>query len=337
MSYQPVPNGGSHTTNSSHGGGGGVDRVPSDLSNFLTLLKKFDIYRTVPADHLTQQTTVGSIVSVISGLLIAILFLSEFIRYMSVETRHEMFVEHPLKSSHLRTNWMRWLREPQAYEEESSSVKINFNITLPRMACAIVNVGMQDVLGDNIDLRGRIHKYRTDEAGQLKFKPNSGAALSGDYGTPQEQIGEGCQVDGHVLVKKVPGNLHFSSNSHPNILALFMHQQAGPDATGAGGNLNTSHIINELWFGESTVLRDEGIQSALEPLNGGTKWSTKDEVSNGNEKSYEYYIKVIPTEYVNTRGKAISTYQYVSNSNEIVGRFRMPTIFFRYDFEACSQ
>lgn len=299
--------------------------------SFLTAFKRLDVYRTVPKD-LTQQTAAGASISIFTCGVIFILFMTEFIGLITVQTKHEMFVEHPLTAAAAfnarNIFWPIGASNLPRFKEESELMKINFNITLPRMACAITNVGVQDVLGTDIDVHSQVRKFRTDSNGQLKFDATSGRPLSGDYGLPKDQVNEGCQLDGHIKVPMVPGSVHFSSNAHPEILQLFFANTA-PGLHGAGGNLNTSHIINELYFGETQKLRDTGLTTALAPLNGGTKWSLDTEVANGNEKSYEYFIKAIPTVYQPLRGAPIKTYQFVSNSNEIVGRFRMPAIFFR--------
>ena len=53
--------------------------------------------------------------------------------------------------------------------------------------------------------------------------------------------------------------------------------------------------------------------------------------SQQDAKSYEYYIKVVPTQLQKLNGKIYDSYQFVANSNEVVGRYRLPAIYFRYD------
>lgn len=45
------------------------------------------------------------------------------------------------------------------------------------------------------------------------------------------------------------------------------------------------------------------------PAAAGTKWSLSTEVTNGNEKSYEYFTKVIPTQYQRLSGPLVSAYR----------------------------
>lgn len=51
----------------------------------------------------------------------------------------------------------------------------------------------------------------------------------------------------------------------------------------------------------------------------------------GMPRSYEYYIKVVPTQFQSLKGEMHHSYQYVANSNHIIGRFQLPAIYFRYD------
>jgi hypothetical protein len=65
---------------------------------WVSRLKRFDIYRDVPKD-LSEQTLTGAIVSVLCGILVLFLFLSEFIAFLSVETLSEMYVDNDIDHS----------------------------------------------------------------------------------------------------------------------------------------------------------------------------------------------------------------------------------------------
>lgn len=297
--------GGAHA--SSSGGGGSL----------LSQLKRFDIYRTVPRD-LTEQTTAGAAVSMLAAALVLVLFLSELGAFLRVDVRHETLVMQPGAAG-----------TAAGGAEDDGMMELNFNITVPAMPCAITHVALNDMLGGHVDTRGdpraassaddqmHIRKWRTDAAGQLKFSlapPHQ--ALRGDLGSvnPRDQEGEGCNLEGRVRVRKVPGHLVFSSNADPSMLQMMFLRQMGapggdgPHVKGIGGNLNTSHHIHSFWFGDTMELSEVG-EAALAPLNGGTKWSLATEVTNGNEKSYEYFIKVIPTQYQRLSGPIVSAYR----------------------------
>lgn len=42
--------------------------------------------------------------------------------------------------------------------------------------------------------------------------------------------------------------------------------------------------------------------------------------------------QVVPTKFERLSGESYDAYQFVANSNHIVGRFQLPAIYFRYDF-----
>jgi len=56
-------------------------------------LKNFDVYRKLPTD-LTEPTLSGALISIISTLIMIILFLSEFSAYLAVTETSEMYVDY---------------------------------------------------------------------------------------------------------------------------------------------------------------------------------------------------------------------------------------------------
>jgi hypothetical protein len=174
-----------------------------------------------------------------------------------------------------------------------------------------------------VDYGGKLHRWRTDSFGQLKFDA-SGQPLAHDSVPPQGQVGEGCNVEGMLIVKQVPGNFHVSAHAHGDLLSIFYPRFPAD-------TLNCTHFVHQLIFGETDELKrlDE---AAVSPLNGAKKVAIMLPEHGGAPSSYEYYIKVVPTKYEKLNGQLFDSYQYVSNSNVIVGRFQMPAIYFRYDF-----
>ena len=84
----------------------------SESNSVLMRLKAFDVYRDIPND-LTQQTLTGGAISLAAFVIMAFLFLTEAISFMTPEIAHEMFV-----ASQTATG-------PQAM------LQINLNITTP--------------------------------------------------------------------------------------------------------------------------------------------------------------------------------------------------------------
>ena len=134
----------------------------------------------------------------------------------------------------------------------------------------------------------------------------------------REEQGEGCNIHGSLEVNKVAGNFHFAPGksfhqSHFNLIDLLSLQTE---------SYNISHKINKLSFGDS-------IPGVVNPLDG-IHW--EQEKPNG---VYQYFIKVVPTEYTGVRGHTIQSNQFsvtehYKSSEE--DHFRsLPGVFFFYD------
>ena len=123
--------------------------------------------------------------------------------------------------------------------------------------------------------------------GQLLFDA-SGRPLNHESIPPLQQKGEGCNVEGTLIVKRVPGNFHVSAHAHGDLLPQLYDQQRGE-------TLNVSHIIHTLVFGsegDSAALRAGVDEAAVAPLNGAAKMAIMQPEDQGAPRSYEYYIKV---------------------------------------------
>ena len=134
----------------------------------------------------------------------------------------------------------------------------------------------------------------------------------------EQQRGEGCKVYGYIQVPKVAGNFHFAPgtgfrNAHATVADLF------------GFTLkkwNVTHVVNELSFGEPVPGREN-------PLDGTSKVLLK------GTGMYQYYAKVVPTDYIYRDGSTVETNQY-----SITDHFRritsahargLPGVFVFYD------
>eukprot|EP01103_Thecamoeba_quadrilineata_P006053 TRINITY_DN15789_c0_g1_i1.p1 TRINITY_DN15789_c0_g1~~TRINITY_DN15789_c0_g1_i1.p1 ORF type:complete len:290 (+),score=35.55 TRINITY_DN15789_c0_g1_i1:3-872(+) len=105
--------------------------------SLLGRLKTFDFYRKVPTD-LTQATVPGGIVSLICFTILALLFLSEFVDFVSIKTTSEMLIDVPRGGEQLR---------------------ININISLPQLPCNILSLDAQDALGKHVvDVENSVRK-----------------------------------------------------------------------------------------------------------------------------------------------------------------------------------
>ena len=210
----------------------------STSSALFQRLKTLDLYRDIPKD-LTQQTTTGAVISVVASLLVLYLFVSELASFLSPSVTHSMFVDHPFLP-HLYTSSVTSL---DSAADSYDLLTVNLNISLPAIPCSAASLDMQDVVGSHVeDVGGSVHKT-TIEGGQ------DGA--------------EGCNLSGRLTVKKVPGNIHISAHSGHGGVVDPMNPMGG----GRGGEVNVSHVIHRLYFGDDdSLLR---IPSAVtSPLSG---------------------------------------------------------------------
>jgi hypothetical protein len=150
------------------------------------------------------------------------------------------------------------------------------------MPCAVTSVDVQDIMGSHIvDYGGKLHRWRTNSDGQLLFN-YAGKPLAHDSVVPTSQKGEGCNVEGTLIVKQVPGNFHVSAHAHGDLLPLLYDMNRGE-------TLNVTHYIHTLMFGDSEELAQRVDEAAVAPLNGAKKIAIMEPQDQGAPKSYEYY------------------------------------------------
>jgi len=115
----------------------------------------------------------------------------------------------------------------------------------------------------------------------------------------------GCQITGHLLLDRAPGNFH--------VLARSNHHDLVPEMT------NVSHLVNELYIGDPTAMHwinkkrslvPTEVESTIMPLNGNA-YRTLD-----LHQSYHHYIKLIATKVdgMKVGSKELVFYQMLANS-----------------------
>jgi hypothetical protein len=115
----------------------------------------------------------------------------------------------------------------------------------------------------------------------------------------------GCQLYGHLLLDRVPGNFHIQARSE--------HHDMVPHMT------NVSHVVHELYFGEpmatkmietGRVYAPESVKRKLTPMNGNVY------VTQDLHEAYHHYLKVITTdvEGLKVGKKDMKVYQVLQSS-----------------------
>jgi hypothetical protein len=95
-------------------------------------------------------------------------------------------------------------------------------------------------------------------------------------------IAGGCNLAGFVMVKKVPGTLHFTARSESH---TFQHAWT-----------NISHVVHTLYFGSRPSQRKFALLKKLHPSGLDPKWADKlvghQYVSETTQSSHEHYMQV---------------------------------------------
>ena len=131
-------------------------------------------------------------------------------------------------------------------------------------------------------------------------------------------------------------------------LAVFYPQQF----------INTSHHVHYLYFGDMTrkQLKHERLAIVMDSIHDHERIVEDDDSAVAKEKhfteiagraagtgpppptqhhfskSFEYYLKIVHTQYSPSASQTFHTYQYTSHGNDLVIPRQLPAIYFRYDF-----
>ncbi|XP_046851324.1 endoplasmic reticulum-Golgi intermediate compartment protein 1-like [Xenia sp. Carnegie-2017] len=113
-------------------------------------IRRFDIYRKIPKD-LTQPTHTGAIISILSGVVMVFLFLSEFYSFITPEIISELFVD--------------------AAGSSRGRMGASLNITLPRLRCDFIGLDIQDEMGRHeVGFQENTQKWEINGGEGCKFE-----------------------------------------------------------------------------------------------------------------------------------------------------------------------
>lgn len=246
-----------------------------------------------------------------------LLLVSELNSYMEVKIGNEMYID---------------------VNRGGEKLVINIDIELVRLPCSILSVDVQDVMGSHsVNLHGSLVKSRLDAKGNVISEEEYKRAkedhshdheghdhsqdIMPDYEFVKNQYAnkEGCKIKGFFMVNKVPGNFHISSHAYGPILQRLFSEGVF--------NYDVAHKVNHMSFGSDKdlkTIKNTFNSGVLNPLDGTEKLEQR-------RKMYEYYLKIVPTTYIDISGNEFFVNQFTSNSNEVDATNSLPAVYFRFD------
>lgn len=292
------------------------------MQSFLRRVEKFDSFGGA-ADAALQRSAIGAAITVISGLCILWLFISELIAYRTVLVKERVVID-------------------PAYG--SSQIPVDFKLSMYRMKCKDLNI--------DIDSSTGMHDIHVSDSMQKTpfVDPAESSEHPEKYATPalMAQHAPGCTVTGRFSISKVAGNFHIALGKNLNaVKGKVAHTQDAPRYQFSLPELthfNTSHMIHHISFGERLdasdgVLLSEADRRGAYPLDGAVA-TMKEGASTAK---FQYFIKVVPTAYTRLNGQRIesNSFSVTEQTDEVKlmnggfilgGKFPHPGVFFKYDF-----
>ena len=98
----------------------------SGLSVFMRRLQKLDAYPKLKEDY-REKTISGAAISIIAGIFMLVLFMSEFSSYLQLDSVHELVVD----------------------TSRGGSLLINMNISFRQMPCNVLSLDAMDISGEH--------------------------------------------------------------------------------------------------------------------------------------------------------------------------------------------
>ncbi|CAJ0583132.1 unnamed protein product, partial [Mesorhabditis spiculigera] len=321
------------------------------MSGFLSQLRAFDAY-TKPLEDFRVKTLIGGTVTLIATIVIILLAVSETASYLRTEIAEQLYVDSTTSDQR---------------------VDVNFDITFHKLPCPFITIDVMDVSSDNQDnIQDDIYKVRVDQHGNNMTAPNRievnqnktggvvevtttkcgscyGALPDGSCCNTCEEVkdayqmrgwqmnvetveqckndpwvklmteykDEGCRVYGKVQVAKVAGNFHMAPGDPHRTMRAHVHDLHSMDPT----RFDCSHTIHHLSFGTHYPGKSY-------PLDG-------KQFATGTGVMYQYYVKVVPTQYVKLDHTTDESHQFsVTTHPKKLGQgvSGLPGVFVQYEF-----
>ncbi|KAL3892160.1 hypothetical protein ACJMK2_004394 [Sinanodonta woodiana] len=324
----------------------------------LEKLRRFDAYPKTLEDF-RVKTYGGAAVTIVSGIIMFILFVSELNYFLAKDVQPELFVD----------------------TSRGQKLNIKVDITFPKLPCAFLSIDAMDVSGEQqIDVDHALFKQRLTLTGEKKnddpekedlgdksddivetlkkkLDPNRCESCYGaesdilkccntcedvreaymkkGWAFKNTETIEQCKREGWSEKMKAQQNegCQLYGMIKVNKVAGNVHFAPGKsfqqhhvhvhDLQAFGSEkFNLSHRIAHMSFGDE-------YPGIINPLDG------MEEIAESDQMMFQYFVKIVPTTYTSTSGETVYTNQFsVTKHSKVVGTFGesgLPGVFFMYE------
>lgn len=324
----------------------------------LDSLRRFDAYPKIDKEF-SIRTVGGATLTFISGTIIIILIYSELIAYLTPVVTDELFVDST-RGQKLKINLDFYIPRISCdyvsldAQDATGEQHLHIEHTIYKRRMDLKGNPIEEAKKEDISApKPRLEKKEEevkkcgscygaeknsthccetcqdviDAYREKQWNPNlddfeqcQNEVLLGKKSLESKAFSEGCQIYGSMQVNRVGGSFHIAPGKSFSISHIHVHDVQPFSSS----RFNTSHRINTLSFGE------EFGYGQTRPLD------FTEETAHEGAIMFQYYIKIVPTEFVPLNGPTLHTNQFSVTKHQksvsvMSGESGMPGIFVNYE------